>query len=1301
MAHDRRCPRCGKLLPPDVKSGICPACLLRAGLEPGSEAAPLDGSNDVEVTVGFESISPGQVLETLARSIGSIPRILLPDTRQDDQGVAVIKPSSLEMPAPADRGPRYQLFGEIARGGMGAILKGRDPDLGRDLAVKVLLEGHRDKPELLRRFVEEAQISGQLQHPGIVPVYELGTFADSRPYFTMKLVKGRTLAALLRERPVPHHDRARFLGIFEQVCQTVAYAHARGVIHRDLKPSNIMVGSFGEVQVMDWGLAKVLKEGGAADEAPAPDTPAPEVSVIQTVRSGSDVDDSQAGSVLGTPAYMATEQAGGDVERVDRRADVFGLGSILCEILTGRPAYTGHTQAELVRKAMRGDMGEALARLDGCGAEAELIALAKDCLAAEADDRPRDAGVVAGRVSAYLAGVQERVRQAELARAQADARAEEERKRRKLALALAAAVVALMAVGGGGAAAYFRQREAEAARLSVALHDVEMLRDQARLDPMGDPDRWRAALVAAERATDLLGPMVDARSSRRVRALREEVRQAAVSADSDAKLMQAAVDILSARADDPDGSIGDAAYAAAFRQDGLDVDAMAPEAVGARIRARPSGVALALAAALDDWAGRRRNARPKDEAAWRRPIDAARAADPDDTRDRLRELWSRSDAKGQRGSLLDLAKRADPRGWPPTSLLLMARALFAADEGDAAVALLRSAQVHQPGDVWLNYTLASSLEAMKPPRADEAIAYYTAARAMQPETAHELAHLLEARGRGDEAAAVFADLVRLRPGDARHRLCYGRLLKDHGDGAGAAAAMEAAVAALRQAVRLKPDDDQAHANLGSALRSQGKVAEAVDEYRAALRLGPDNALTRINLGDALRGQGKVDEAIDEYRAALRLEPGAPMTHLSLGGILCDVKHDFAGAEAEFRTALRLQPDLAEAHGNLGSALRGQGKIAEAIAEYRTALRLRPDLTMALFNLADILQCQGKMNEAIDVYRQAIRHRPNLDWPHLSLGAILCDVKRDYAGAEAEFRTAIRLQPDFAVAHGDLGNALYGQGKLDEALAAYREAIRLQPESSEVHVRLGTALHAQGKLAEAEAAFRKAVELKPDDHFNHDWLGYVLMVGGRNEAAIPEFRRAIELKPDYLKAYRNLAAALKKLGRTNEAIAAHREMIRIKPKDGAEGLALAETAYQLKRYGAGAGLYAGAFASNPGLAEDMTSGNRYNAACTAALAAAGRGEDPLTDGAEKARWRKQAVEWLTADLAAWTGRIQASKPENRALAARTLQHWKEDADLAGIREPGAPAELLAEEQAACRKLWSEVDALLARAGGRTP
>src|SRR5262249_34239657 len=162
---------------------------------------------------------------------------------------------------------------------------------------------------------------------------DLGHFGE-RPFFTMKLVKGQTLAHLLAARADPRQERPRLLGIALKVCDTLAYAHAKGVIHRDLKPANVMVGAFGEVQVMDWGLAKVLAEGGRADEARAGRAPPPDDgTLIRTTRSsgpaGSLGPDTEAGALLGTPAYMPPEQANGDLAHLDRRADVFGLGAIL------------------------------------------------------------------------------------------------------------------------------------------------------------------------------------------------------------------------------------------------------------------------------------------------------------------------------------------------------------------------------------------------------------------------------------------------------------------------------------------------------------------------------------------------------------------------------------------------------------------------------------------------------------------------------------------------------------------------------------------------------------------------------------------------------------------------------------------------------------------------------------------------------------------------------------------------------------------------------------------------------------
>ncbi len=201
---------------------------------------------------------PPSVLTVLSERIGDAPRVSLREAASTAAGAPVIDPATAERASlPEGRG-NYQILGEIARGGMGVVLRGHDTDLGRDVAMKVLNKDLADRPEVVQRFVEEAQIGGQLQHPGIVPVYELGLMADDRPYFTMKLIKGRTLAATLVRRDSVEDDRAQFLSIFESVCQTMAYAHSKGVIHRDLKPANIMVGAFGDVQVVDGGLAKVM-----------------------------------------------------------------------------------------------------------------------------------------------------------------------------------------------------------------------------------------------------------------------------------------------------------------------------------------------------------------------------------------------------------------------------------------------------------------------------------------------------------------------------------------------------------------------------------------------------------------------------------------------------------------------------------------------------------------------------------------------------------------------------------------------------------------------------------------------------------------------------------------------------------------------------------------------------------------------------------------------------------------------------------------------------------------------------------
>jgi serine/threonine-protein kinase len=971
-------------------------------------ASARDARADVSVSLGPVSSS---TLSELAETLGGLPRILLRETEAAGTAEPLVQAASPELPSPSERNSRYQLFGEIARGGMGAVLKGRDPDLGREMAVKVLLEEHRDDVALVRRFIEEAQIGGQLQHPGIVPVYDVGSFADRRPFFTMKLVKGHTLAALLRGRSHPSEGLPRFLGIFEQVCQTVAYAHDRGVIHRDLKPSNVMVGGFGEVQVMDWGLAKVLPRGGVADDAAAGKTD--RETVIATARSGGNRSDlSRAGSVLGTPSYMAPEQARGEVDRVDERADVFALGSILCEILTGEPAFTGPSSLEILHSAARGETGAARERLDGCGADAELVALARDCLAADRDDRPRDASVIAGRVTAYLAGVQERVKAAERQRAVAEATAVEERKRRKLQVGLAASLLILTTLGGLCTTYYLQQCAARAAAIDRLLGEARTMHALAAQESE-NVAKWDAVLAALRQAEAVAEADPEAR--RQLDRIRAEARARGDAARRDRTLLEDLADVRSTK-EDLGPVDADAAYARAFREAGVDLESLAPGA-GARLKARPTSLVVAAASALDDWALVRRTHRPKDDR-WRRPLEAARAADPDPFRDRVRAAVLGPDETARQAALVKLAASSEAAELPTPSAVLLGTTL---KDSAAAVALLRAASGRHPDDVWVNHTLAKRLGELRPAPREEQVRYYAMARAVRPESAHELAHLLDEMGRADEALAVFADLTARRASDPRRLMCYFLCLSNHGRHE-AGEVLARAVAAGRASVRLRPQDARAQNGLGAALQELRKQDEAIAAYREAVRLDPDYARAHGNLGVALvleqtpaKAIAAFPEAIAEVREAMRLDPDDVSSYLSVAYVLASLgRNDEATAAA--RETVRLRPDNPEAYAQLGCALQVQGKLDEALAPYREAIRLKPDERLAQCNLGETLAGLGKIEEGITAYHEALRLMPYWATGRRCLAGTLRQ-KGDFKGSLAEYRKLrdqVANRPDWAI-----------------------------------------------------------------------------------------------------------------------------------------------------------------------------------------------------------------------------------------------------------------------------------------------
>jgi tetratricopeptide (TPR) repeat protein/tRNA A-37 threonylcarbamoyl transferase component Bud32 len=1224
-------------------------------------------------------------------------------------------------------GQRFRLIRPHAQGGLGAVFVALDTELHREVALKQILDDHADDPISRQRFLLEAEITGGLEHPGIVPVYGLGTYGDGRPYYAMRFIRGDSLKEAIErfhaDRALPIDPGRRSLELrkllrrFLDVCNAIDYAHSRGVLHRDIKPGNVLLGQHGETMMVDWGLAKSTGR---------PDPGSGERTLRPRAAGGSM--ETLPGRAMGTLAYMSPEQAEGDLDRLGPRSDVYSLGATLYDLLTGTPPLVG-APGEVLRAVQRGEFQPPRAIDPSIDRALEAVCL--KAMALRPDDRYGCCRGLAEDIERWMADEPVSVwREPRSRRAR--------RWARRHGPAVTGAAVALLALLIGVAAAatvYLQQRQVQVSRLALALREANLLRGQAQADPEGDVVKWHAALQSAQRAEDLLGPLIDTASKRQVRELGDQVAAATRAAERDARLLREAVDIRSAEADDPDGSGSDAAYARAFHDAEIDPEKQGAELAGAKIKGRPAGVALALTAALDDWAAQRRKARPMDTVAWKRLVATARAADPDESRDRLRELWSQPDRRAQSQRLLQLANEADPRGWPPASLTLLAGALDDAGMREAATELLGRAQAERPGDVWINYNLARLLEQLHPPRTEEAIRFYSVARALRPETAHGLAHLLEGRGRDDEAAVVFRDLTQMRSENGRHWGCLGKLLQRRGD-PGATAALAKGVEALREAVRLKPDFAEARQSLASALIGQGKPSEAVAALREAIRLKPDLGEAHTNLGVALSAEGKLPEAI-----------------------------------ATYREAIRLKPDDALAHDNLGNALRTLGKLSEATAAWREAIRLKPDFAQAHQSLGAALANQGKTAEGIAACREAIRLRPDLAEAHVNLGAILCDVEHDFKGAEAEFREAIRLRPHDAKAHTNLGNALIAQRKLDEALAAWREAIRLDPDLAEAHVNLGNVLAARGKLAEAIAAFREAIRLKPDLAMAHINLGNALRAQGRLAEAMAAWREAIRLRPNLAEAHNNLGAALRVQGKPAEAMAAWREAIRLKPddaaahcnlgsalqdqgqfsealdelrrghelgskrpgwpfpsaewvrqaerlvalerrlpavirgddksKDAAERIEFADLAYRTKRFAPSARLYAELLRGDPKLAVDIKTEYRYKAACAAALAGADQGQDePPLDEPEKARWRKQGLDWLRADLAIQTKQAETGNPGATDLVSQKLEHWKADPDLGAIRDETAIKALPDDERKACRALWAEVDALLARARAGT-
>jgi tetratricopeptide (TPR) repeat protein len=475
--------------------------------------------------------------------------------------------------------------------------------------------------------------------------------------------------------------------------------------------------------------------------------------------------------------------------------------------------------------------------------------------------------------------------------------------------------------------------------------------------------------------------------------------------------------------------------------------------------------------------------------------------------------------------------------------------------------------------------------------------------------------------------------------------------------------------------------------LGVRLRRAGADAERF--MRTAQALHPTDFWLNLDLGLTLLKNAKPADAVGFFRAALVARPDCSYVYNKLGQALGQVGKP-EEAMAAYRRAIDLDGKNANAHYNLAEALYYKGQMKQAIAEYHRAIESDPPAAMHSHNkLGMVLVARGQVQEAIAEYRRAIATEPTAYLPHYNLGLAL-RTQGQVEEAMAEFRRAAALDRSEADPHYQLGLCLQGKGQLDQAMAEYRRAVELDPKAGRAHYQLGVVLQARGGGEEAIEHFSKAVQFDPGEALGHDALADALLHKGRWAAARTAAQRGLDLVP------RNeprRTALQEKLKTCDQLLALDARLpALLQGKERLDGptqqLAVARLCRDYGRPYAAARLYAAVFAARPALADDLASRNRYDAACAAVRAAGGGGEEPPLAEAERSGLRRQALDWLRADLAPRTRLRQGGKSAVVALKA-----WLTAAALAGVRDQALLAKLPHDERKQWRRLWADVDAVL--------
>jgi tetratricopeptide (TPR) repeat protein len=796
--------------------------------------------------------------------------------------------------------PGYEVQEVLGYGGMGVVYKAWHRRLQRPVAVKMLLAGGYAQPRELERFLREAETVARLDHANVVQVHEAGD-VDGRPYFTMEFVEGGSLAQKLAGTPQPARQAAALVA---RVAEAVHAAHQRGIVHRDLKPGNILLTGEGTPKLTDFGLARRLE--GAAGLT-------------------------QTGAPVGTPSYMAPEQAEGKSRDVGPTADIYALGAVFYELLTGRPPFRADTAVETFRQVVSQEPAPPSRLNAAVPRDAETICL--KCLEKEPQRRYASALALAEDLHRFLDG------EPVLARPVGVAERTWKWARRRPALATLLAAVLVLLGGAVVAGIVFQRQESQrrAERARLALEQAERAgRARQAIETAvknayqsGRAQEWRDGERILADATNYVTDAEDEDLARRLEQAKADLRFARELDEVHQKFV--AINLEPFFVVVTSYKTWDELYGKSFQNAGFDIDGDAA-GTAARIRAEP--LAKQTLAAIEEWA--LAAFLTQKEPLQLQLLGIAKLAQPgpewwDHVRDPA--LWQ------DKAALLALAQEARKMAKPPAThqLVIMGALLRNLGEAGEETRLLSEAVRLRPEDQRLNWELADALT--RAGNHAESAKYRRVINALNPRHAYVL--------NGLAAALSLA-----------------------GD-------FEQAIPLFYQASELQPKAGLLRHNLVQALIRAGRSREAQAMCRRAIAEHPDDSFTYHGLGLLLWNDGRFDEAIVMFRKALSLKPDDVGAHGNLGQTLLSARR-WQEAAAIFRETIQLRPSQADSHHGLADALSELGRHEEAIAEYQWVIRnLDPSkkgtdaeqqYLHARLGLIKGLVCLGRFREAENAAR---------------------------------------------------------------------------------------------------------------------------------------------------------------------------------------------------------------------------------------------------------------------------------------------------------------------------------------------